>query len=821
MGGSNPVTKLVKSVVKFVSKVVNTVVNFIGDIVGFVFNPMGSFDVPTAQTQNPEQEAQGVTLTKNGTNIAIPVVYGFRRVGGALVFMETNGTSNKYLYAVYVVSEGEIQGFKRILVEDVELPLPTDVYPDGVIQTVRSGRFKDRIKFQCFNGTEIQAQSNLANEAPNFATKQRRYPGVAYCVVRYEWKEIKTQEDQDNNPFSGGIPKIQFDILGKKVFDVRTHTTGKNLANDYDNLSKGYSFNPANCLLDYLMNNRYGCGFSKEEIDAEAFKIAANKYEQTVTYFVGQAGRAMTLNGVIDTNNKLFDNVKNLVGACRGIMPYVQGRYKLKVEDGGNATDISSTTIDVAFDVTSRHVIGGITLDGERKNAKYNEVIVNYVDPDQNFTNQQVVYSVDGDKATDDNELLKREFTFPMLTNKALARDLAILIYKKSRTQRSISFTATQELLAVEVGDIIRVTDTILGLDEDTFRVVDLKLNVDLTVDITAVEHDATIYPFTSGEQVEIPPPLFLPDELSVRPRQRIIPSVPLGILPPNDPDFDSAGAVEETNPLPPEIIEPLSEMRDVFGDGQDPDTVLGTEFGKVRATTIVTTDQQTVYEVDALNYPIPLRAKFTPNSSLAVMSPEFYPATHLTYDHIVGDTDGDGTLDTQAVPTQFSIKGGEFIFRRFTTPSSLEGNGNFSVVMLLNEPTFNGYEGITITHYDRTGTELSEERLTRSNTRFNFVFTNVGNNAGGVRFGAKSDFVKVRARQRLQGTEFEIPYNDDLGSDFTYFDALDQTTKTGRHLEAFLNTLVQDPSANIFGLTVDVRYRKATRKPIFFNLGA
>ena len=562
MGKANPI-KIIKDVVKTVVNVFKSIIKFVGDIVGFVFNPMGAFDTPTGPT-NPEQEAQGVTITKAGTNQPIPVVYGFRRVGGNLTFVETNGTSNKYLYAVFALCEGEIEGIHKILVEDVELPYPSGAtYTPGQVYTVTEGRFANRIQFQVFNGTEDQGQSSLANETPTWPTKSRKLPGVAYVVFRFEWKEIKTQDDANNNPFGGGIPKVQFDVFGKKVYDVRTHASGLTLANDYANLTKRYSFNPANCLLDYMMNPRFGCGLQKEEIDAESFKIAANKYEQTVTYYTGTTGRAMTLNYVVNTGAKLYDNVKALIGGCRGIMPYVQGRYKLKVEDSGNATDITSTAINIAYDVDKDNVIGGITLQGERKDTKFNEVIVNYVDPDLNFSNQQVYYSVAGDQAADDNELLRQEFTFATVTNKAIAQDLAKLIYLKSRSQKSISFSGTQELLQVEVGDIIRVTDTVLGLNLDTFRVVDIKLNLDLTVDIAAVEHDATIYPFTSTDQIEIPPPLFLPDELAVRPRVKNVSTPLTGIIPPIDPDEDSAGAPVIVVPPPPIVDIPLTYFTD------------------------------------------------------------------------------------------------------------------------------------------------------------------------------------------------------------------------------------------------------------------
>ena len=558
MGGiAKGIGKIIGGIGKVIGGIVKGIINFVGDVIGFVLNPFGAMDTP--DVPDPGQQAQGITVTKQGTNLAIPVVYGFRRVGGVNIFTETNGTSNKYLYVVYALCEGEIEGVAKVLVNDVELPLPSGgKYSAGTVHSVGAGRYKDRVKLQFFNGTESQSQSSLANEAATWPKKNRKLPGLAYAVMRFEWAEIKTQEDQDNNPFPGGIPQVKFDVLGKKVFDVRTHTAGNiELSAAYGSRTKTFSFNPANCLLDFLENPRYGAGLDKAEIHAESFRIAAVKYEQTVSYTPSITGRALTMNAVVETGNKILDNVKILTAGARGIMPFVQGRYKLKVEDGGNATDITSSTVTVALDVDKDRIVGGITMDGERKGSKYNQVIVNYVDPDRDFTNQQRVFTVSGDETVDNEEELTGEFTFHTLTNSQIAFDLAEMIYNKSRKQRQIEFTATQEMLDVEVGDIIRVTDTILDLSLQTFRITGLRLLSDGNVKVDAAEHDATLYPFTTGPQIEIPPSLYRPDEFMVIPYVRPLPDKALGLFPPFDPD-DSAG--EDPN-LPPSFDIPLEKM--------------------------------------------------------------------------------------------------------------------------------------------------------------------------------------------------------------------------------------------------------------------
>lgn len=506
--------KIIGGVGKVFKKVVGKIFDFIGDVIGFVLKPFGLPDIPDF---NPETAAQGVKLQKPGTNQAFPIIYGYRRVGSVPIFAETNGSDNQDLYVVYAICEGEIQGIRNIKVDGNTIGNSSSTYTAGT--TFNGGYPYDggRFAFQCFNGTENQSQSTLMNGSKSWGSAKRTLPGLAYVAARFRWI-ASTQEEADRNPFGGGLPQLEFDVYGKKVYDVTTHAGGLDLANDYADLTKTYTTNPASCLLDYIMNPRYGAGYGKEYINADAFKTAGDKFDTTVVHDAGNPGQStskiITCNGVISPDAQILENVKKLLSGCRTMMPFVQGRYKLKVEDGGDPTDITSSTVTVAFDVTADHIIGQISLSGESKESKYNQVIVNYIDPDDEFSSQQEFFNTTGDLAIDDNETLTGEFTFDSLTNRAIAKDFARMIYQKSRNQRSIAFTATQELMDVEVGDIIRVTDTVLNLNQQTFRVVAMTLQNDSTVKLEAVEHDATIYPHVSTTQREINPKIFLPNTI-------------------------------------------------------------------------------------------------------------------------------------------------------------------------------------------------------------------------------------------------------------------------------------------------------------------
>lgn len=549
----------IEAVGDFVGGVIDAVV---GVVVG-VFSAIGSAIsgifgglTPDVPTPNQSSSPGGVLLTKQGTDVEIPIIYGFRRVGGRIIFAETNGESNRYLYVVYVIGEGEIHKIRNIHVDDVKLPNANPAFSTNGSNnqhTVTSGRFANRMKFQLFAGTDSQSQSSLANEAPSWNAGTRKLPGVAYAVMRFEWKKIETQEDSDANPYRGGIPRVQFDVLGKKVYNVASHGSGEDLANDYADLTKTFSYNPVSCTLDYLMNPRYGCGVDKSEINADAFKTAAIKCNQKVTYATGQTGKAITMNAVVSPQSKLLENVKMMLSGARAFLPYIQGRYKIKIEDGGNDTDITSSTLTSAFDVTTDHLVGSVQLQGEKKENKYNQVIVRYVDPDKDFSEQHSVHTVAADVTADGEDLIG-DFAFFTISNANMAQDIARMIYNKSRSQQYINFEATPELLAVEPGDIIRVSSDVLNLSTQTFRVTNMNFNNQGNVTVQARQHDATLYPFVSGDQIEIPADTFKPDVFNLTPISKVKPSVPIQVTPPEDQEntvtgFDSVGAPEEESP--------------------------------------------------------------------------------------------------------------------------------------------------------------------------------------------------------------------------------------------------------------------------------
>lgn len=546
-------------------KVVNTVLDFV--LQPFLGN------IPNIDAGSEADRQQGVLIQRQGSDENIPVMYGYRKLGGTVAFAETGSSNNKYLYVAYVFCEGPVEGLREVFIDDWQLPtaLVGDLNANRLV-TVNADRYKDRVQLQFSQGVYLNdlsqnvvgniVKNGIFKDAPSFRNDMN-FNGLCVMFARYEWKEIKTQEDADNNPFTGNIPELKIGLLGKRVASLLVDAENST----YDSAVVRYSTNPAECLLDYLRNPRYGKGLLNSDIDWDSWKKAARKCNQTVTYVAsGITGPILTLNYVADTGQSLMSNTKNMLQNFRGYMPYVQGKYKLKIEDAGNETDILSGSALIVATITKDDIIGEITFNGIDKGSKYNVVSVTYVDPDQKFSNQSVVYPESEEERQryiriDGGRENKHEVTYSGITNYAIAKDMARLIFNKSRRQDSCALTITSRGLELEPGDNIRIDSNVLDFGTVPWRIVTVKINENMTVSLGCVRNPDDIYPYVRvGEEDVVLPTyvpkgsvIYFPGSLNTPPLGLVPPTGAVSniggggtstVLPPTDPNAPGGGGV-------------------------------------------------------------------------------------------------------------------------------------------------------------------------------------------------------------------------------------------------------------------------------------
>lgn len=579
----------------------------INSVLDFVLQPfLGAFGAPDSGA-NEAQRQQGVLVQREGSNVNIPVIYGLRKVGGIVTFAGTGSDKNKYLWVAYVFSEGLVEGLQALSIDDVDIDgTYIQQLNAGQLVDVAQGKYSGRVKMRWYPGYYYSPASTspvgstvatgIFDGCPDWKSTMN-YNGLAVLFARYEWKEIVTQTDADNNPFTGGIPKLQATILGRRVQTLATksylsnnalnNTASATMQNNsdtywyaqpaYSSNTGVYSTNPVEILHDYLRNNRYGKGLALSEMDKTTWVNAANKCNQNVQYYTGAIGPIMTCNYVLDTGQTLFSNVKTLLSGFRGYMPYVQGKYKLKIEDAGNATDVLSGVATIAgtavvgsrmrasYATNVYEIVGDVTYTGIERTAKYNQVAVTYVDPDQKWSNQQAVWPQTETErqvyiAEDGNRENKGEMTMGTITNPIMALDMARLIFNKSRFQESCSLKISAEGFELEPGDNIYVQSNILNFGTIPWRIITIKLNNDYTFDLGCVRNPDTIYPYGRYNEPDDVLGPHIPKGNSIYYSNN---STNIGILPPN-----SASVPPGTSSVPSGNVTPTVPTNPVSPGG-------------------------------------------------------------------------------------------------------------------------------------------------------------------------------------------------------------------------------------------------------------
>jgi hypothetical protein len=391
----------------------------------------------------------------------IPVIYGERRVGGTIVFVETSGSNNTYLYMCLILAEGEVDNIGDIYIDDVLLEVGSVHYSHVLIDKKV--------------GTDAQTASTVLTAAPSWGATDT-LNGIAYLGIRLTY----------NQDVFTSIPTINAVVRGRKVYDPRTTNTA-------------YSNNPALCLRDYLTNDRYGKGLPAPAIDDTTFSQAANDCDVVVdSYDGGPSVKAFSCNAVLQTSASLFANVKIILSGMQGLMPYQNGQYRIFVEK-----DKAST-----FDFTIDNVIGGISITGVSKSSKYNKVVAKFINPDANWQPDSVIWpEADSTESitylSEDNGVeLSVEQNLTTVTSYYQARNIAKTAVLASRLAGiSVSLIATSEALNCAVGDVVTVTHPTPGWQDKKFRVSRLSLNYNGTVSVALAEHVAAVYPWVSDKE--------------------------------------------------------------------------------------------------------------------------------------------------------------------------------------------------------------------------------------------------------------------------------------------------------------------------------
>jgi hypothetical protein len=400
------------------------------------------------------QGSQGIMVNKTGSSQTIPVVYGSTRTGGIRVFAEANDTDNKYLHLAFVLSEGEINKMTGIYFDGVlagsQSSAGAQDWADGAMVSPYNGLVK--VYFR--PGTDTQTEiSGLAGVKSGW---DPHFKGIAYVYVRLEY---------DEEVWTNGVPQMTFDVEGKKVPSTS------------DGTSLSYDDNPARCILDMLVNTRYGKGIDPADLDLTSF-ASAETYCNT---------KGFELRGNVSTNGTIYANLIDMLTSCRGYIAF-GNQYRLLIDK------IDTTDDADIFAITKDNIIGNVDyVLGDKRNM-FNKMTAKFLNSSTGYKDDIVVIESSTLK-TQDNELsLEAEIPLPFTKTKSVVEQILTEEINQSRQSHMIQVKCTVDAIDLQVGDLVKVTNETFGITEKKFRVMSTIVEPSSEVTLSLREYDADVY---------------------------------------------------------------------------------------------------------------------------------------------------------------------------------------------------------------------------------------------------------------------------------------------------------------------------------------
>ena len=519
--------------------IVDTAKDIVDEVFDFVESALEEvvswlIDIPDEPDLDKLLQGDGVLVNKRNSNSPLPVIYGTRRIGGNIVFLGTS-SDNQFLYVVLAMCEGQVARFTELYIDDVLYATYTGSDSSyGTAQTISSlasastsvptntSNLTIETDHPVYSGIEEEDGVETTHYLTNFAffnghddglnataltgmselsslgwTASHNGKGISHAVFKFKY----------NSDAFNGIPKINFVVRGKLV---NTNLSGSTYA---------YSANPAYVLYDYLTSTRYGKGLSASDINATAFTTAAGICNTSVTPYTGASSEALfECHTALGNKTKLIDNVKKILSSMRSFFTFSGGLYTIKVE--GTGSSVLSITEDM--------IIGGIKVQGENKQKKYNRVIARFDNSEKNFQPDEAIYPPSDETnvgsafkyatmlANDNDEELHFEMSMPCTVSPYQAEDMAELVLKRSRAGLQISFNATSEAQNLIVGDIFQITHSGMGFSTSNFICMGITLQNNGLVAVKGLEYSADAYTYNTKLQTASQPTTFLPDPKTV-----------------------------------------------------------------------------------------------------------------------------------------------------------------------------------------------------------------------------------------------------------------------------------------------------------------
>ncbi|MHC1701480.1 MAG: phage tail protein [Humidesulfovibrio sp.] len=206
-----------------------------------------------------------------------------------------------------------------------------------------------------------------------------------------------------------------------------------------------------------------------------------------------------TCNGVVDLGKKPIDIMEQLLTSCLGVMPYLQGKYRLHAACAGVPLDRALTESDLRDTLKIRP--------RPPKRELYNAVRGTFVDPAQLWQPTDFVPQLSaGYEARDGGERIYKDKELPFTTDGTMAQRLARIDLARADQGITVDYPANLAALPIALWDVVPLSIANLGWVRKSFRVLGWTLSEQGGVDLVLQEEAPESYNDNPGEGTQADP---------------------------------------------------------------------------------------------------------------------------------------------------------------------------------------------------------------------------------------------------------------------------------------------------------------------------
>lgn len=466
--------------------------------VSYITNKLFAPDVPAGPGAADPAPDPGVRqrIASNPNN-KLPVLYGQNKIFGSITFADIT-SDNQTMAFIVSLCEGPIQTIGQVWWDNFKLTLDSN----GNVTNATDGE-GNTDDFLNGNLTVKKFKAGgRCSPMESFSTKwntnavNRTMPNVAYLYV-----ELKYNRDES---VTGLTPKLGAEVEGKliRTFSGSTLSSGTS-----------YSNNPSECLLDYLTNTVYGCGDVISDTDVDLTKFASHKtFCDTLITHTDKDGNSTTAkryktNGAINTFDERDLSISDLVNCSQGIFSYHLGKFQV----------ISDTIGSSVMSFNADNMYGDFTVVNDGFNSSLNKMNISFSSYDEKYQDDQVFLNLAANQKSFNEPELVQDTRLKFINNNIMAQRVGNVIIKRSRDNLIVSFKTDTKALALQVTDIIAVSNNTYGITNKLFKINSIT-ETDMGNEgiagylITAQEYNADAYTEEALTEFQLAPNTNLPN---------------------------------------------------------------------------------------------------------------------------------------------------------------------------------------------------------------------------------------------------------------------------------------------------------------------